>query len=280
MGFLRTLPRMLVIVTFYSVLSACSNQTVREPDLPEREYYDKAQEALDSGLPATAVKHLKDLTSRYPFGDYSTRAELDLIYAQYESGDYIASHATAKRFIHNHLDSDALDYAYYMRGLSTYKGAETFFGRYLDLNPAERDAHEFEKAFGEFAELLARFPASPYAVDAKARMIYLRNTVADHELQVAHYYFKRHASISALRRAQEVIQYYPSSMSVEEAIAVTIQAYLNMEQYELGQTNLAVLKKNYPDSQYVDSDGKFIPFELPKDADPDFLYWVSLGIID
>ncbi|MFD1384181.1 outer membrane protein assembly factor BamD [Rhodanobacter aciditrophus] len=280
MGFIKTLSRFLTIAAIYSVLTACSSGPTIEPDLPEQEYFDKGQEALDNSLPSTAVEHFKNLETRYPFGDYVIRARLDLIYAQHEAGDYIAAHAAADRFIKNYPDNNALDYAYYMRALSTYRGAETFSGRYLNQNPAERDASEFNKAFNEFADFLARFPSSEFAPDAKARMIHLRNMVAEHELNIAHYYFARKAPLSALRRGQEVVQHYPSTPSVEEAIAVTIQAYMDLELYDNAQTNLAVLKTNFPDSQYLDQDGKFIPFELPKEADPDTLYWVSLGLIN
>ena len=280
MGFIKTLSRFLTIATIYSVLTACSSQPTVEPDLPEKEYFNKGQEALENNLASTAIKEFKDLETRYPFGDYVVRARLDLIYAEFKAANYISAHASAERFIKNYPNNNALDYAYYMRALSTYKGAETLSGRFLNLNPAERDASEFNKSFGEFADFLMRFPNSEYAPDAKARMLHLRNMIAQHELSIAHYYFERKASISALRRGQEVIQHYPSTPSVEEALAVTIQAYMNLDLYENAQTNLAILRNNFPNSRYLDNEQKFIPFELPREADPDTLYWVSLGLID
>ncbi|MBJ7549308.1 outer membrane protein assembly factor BamD [Marinomonas ostreistagni] len=281
MGFNKTLSRFLTIASFYAVLTACSsNQPTVEPDLPEKEYFRLAQEALDNNLPTTAAEQLKELETRYPFGEYSIPARLDLIYAQFEAGNYAAAHATADRFIKNYPDNQALDYVYYMRGLSTYKGAESFLGRFLNLNPADRDTSEFDKSFSEFADFLRRFPESEFAPDAKARMVYLRNMIAEHEVAIAHYYFKRKAPLSALRRGQEVIQHYPSTPSVEEALAITIQAYMDLNLYDEAKQNLAILVNSYPESQYLDKEQKFIPFELPREADPDFLYWVSLGMID
>lgn len=280
MGISKTLLRLPAIAGISFVLVACSATPTQEPDLPEREYYEKAQDALSDGRPNIAVKHLKDLNSRYPFGELSVRAELDLIYAHLEAGDFLSAHAQAERFIKNHPDHEALDYAYYMRALSTHKGAETFMGRYFNLDPSKRDAVELSQAFDEFADFLARYPGSDYAADAKARMIYLRNTVARHELQVAQYYFKRKAPLSALRRGQEVIEHYPSSDSVEDALAVTVRAYMDLGHYDLAQKNLEILKANYPDSTHLDNEGKFMVERLPRDADPDFLYWVSLGAID
>ena len=280
MGFHHSLLRFAGIISFSLLVVACSNTPVQEPDLPEQVYYDKAQQAIKEGLPVTAIKHLKDLDSRYPFGEFSTRAELDLIYAQYEAGEYIAAHASADRFIKNHPSHELLDYVYYMRALSTYSGTQTLVARYLNVDPSDRDSKEFTKAFNELGDLLARFPNSEYAPDAKARMRHLREIIAKHEVQVASYYLKRQAPLSALRRSQEVIRHYPSSLSVERALAISIQSYYDLDQAPLAERNIAVLKANYPDTTYLDETGDFIPLELPSDADPSFLYWVTFGLID
>jgi outer membrane protein assembly factor BamD len=280
MGFHHSLLRFSGIVSFSLFIVACSSTPVQEPDLPERVYYDKAQQALEDNLPSTAIKHLKDLDSRYPFGELSIRAELDLIYAQIEANETIAAHATADRFIKNHPEHDSLGYAYYMRALSTYKGAESLLSRYLNLDPSERDSKELSKAFNELADFTSRFPNSVYAPDAKARMYYLREMVARHELTVARYYLKRKAPLSALRRSQEVIQNYPSTNSMQEALAVTVQSYNDLQQTNLAQTSLTVLKNSFPDSSYIDEQGNFIPLELPSDAEPSFLYWITFGLID
>jgi outer membrane protein assembly factor BamD len=280
MGFHQTLLRFITITSFSLLAVACANKTVQEADLPEQEYYQKAQAALEDGLPTTAVKHLKDLTNRYPFGEYTVRAELDLIYAYISAGDFIAAHANVERFIKNHPDHSSLDYAYYMRALSTYKSTESFLGRYLALDPSERDVSELTTSFNEFSLLVKRFPDSQYAPDSKARMVYLRNIIARHEIQVAKYYFKRNAPLSSLRRGQAVLEQYPSSDSVEDALAIVIQAYMDLEQYDFAQNNIEFLIENFPSSSHLDKDNKFITSSLPKDADPDFLYWVTLGAID
>lgn len=280
MGFHHSLLRFSGIVSFSFLIVACSSQQVQEPDLPERVYYEKAQKALADNLPTTAIKHLRDLDSRYPFGEFSSRAELDLIFAHMQASDFISAHAAAERFIKNHPENEAADYAYYMRALSTYKGAESLITRFLNADPSARDSKELAKAFREFADFTGRYPNSTYAPDAKARMLYLRDMVARHELQVARYYLKRKAPLSALQRSQQVILNYPSSQSVEEALAINIQSYLDLEKNLLADTNLAVLKQNFPSSSYLDSAGNFVPLRLPSDADPGFLYWVSLGIID
>ena len=48
--------------------------------------------------------------------------------------------------------------------------------------------------------MVTRFPASKYAADAAARMKYLVNVLASHEVLVARYYMKRDAYVAAVGR--------------------------------------------------------------------------------
>lgn len=280
MGLQHTLMQLVGIIGISLFLAACSNTPVQEPDLPEKKYYEDAQKAFEEGRPALAVQHLTDLDIRYPFGEYSEQAKLELIYAHFLAGDYVSSHSAANRFIKNHPDHDLLDYAFYYRALSTYKSAENLSFRYLDQKLSERDTNEFVKAFNEFAELLQRYPNSAYNVDTKARMIFLRNTIAEHEIKVAHYYFKRQAPLAALKRGQTVIRDYASSNSIENALVVIVHAYQMLGEATLAEKNLNILKQNYPNSKHLNKQGKFIAPEIPADAKPSFWYWVTLGLID
>lgn len=280
MGLDKSLLQFSAIAIFSLIVAGCSNAPLQKPDLPEEEYYQQAQEAMGDNRPSVAVEHLKDLDSRYPFGKFSERVKLELIYANFLAADYVAAHAAADSFIQSYPSHDFLDYAFYYRALSTYKGAETLSYRFLDQELSKRDVSALNTAFDEFAELLQRYPHSSYAVDAKARMIFLRNNIAEHEIHIARYYFKRNAPLAALKRGQNVIMNYPSSQSVEEGLAVVIQAYTELEESELANKYLDILALNYPDSSYLAKDGQFITPEPPKDQKPDFWYWVTLGWID
>lgn len=280
MGLRHSLLRLLGIISFSFIIAACTTVKKVEPDLPEEEYYQEAQKALEQGRPTLAVSQLTDLDLRYPFGKYSEQAKIQLIYANYLAGDYVAAHAAAERFIKNYPSHKQLDYAFYYRALSTYKAAETLSYRYLNQQLNQRDTSDFIQAFNEFASLLKRYPNSAHNVDAKARMVFLRNTIAEHEIQVARYYFKRNAPLAALKRGQTVIDDYPSSNSLEDALAIIVQAYNLLDEADLAAKNLALLQTNYPQSNYLDQQGNFITPDTPADAAPSFWYWISLGLID
>ena len=110
----------------------------------------------------------------------------------------------------------------------------------------KRDTGSAFTAFQNFSELVDRFPDSEYAEDSSKRMRYLRNTLAKNEVHVANYYMRRGAFIAAANRARYVIENYPKTPAVPEALVVMAKAYRILEMDELSNDSLRVLKLNYP----------------------------------
>ena len=67
---------------------------------------------------------------------------------------------------------------------------------------------------------MTQYPKSDYAHDALRRMIYLRNRLAEYEVNVARYYVKRGAYLAAAQRAQGVIEQYDGSPAEKPALQV------------------------------------------------------------
>jgi opacity protein-like surface antigen len=95
----------------------------------------------------------------------------------------------------------------------------------------KRPPQEAQKALQSFQMLLQRYQKSPYGADARQRMIYLRNRLADYEVSVARYYMKRGAYVGAANRARNVIEGYDGAPAVVVALQITADAYrkLGME---------------------------------------------------
>jgi outer membrane protein assembly factor BamD len=107
-----------------------------------------------------------------------------------------------------------------------------------------------------------RFPDSPYAEDAGARMRYLINALASNEVHVAKYYMKRGAYVAAANRAQYAIEHYPQAPAVEEAMVILMRAYDSLGMKDLVASTERVLMKNFPNSIYLKPGGgkKKVPF--------------------
>ncbi|MBR9910460.1 MAG: outer membrane protein assembly factor BamD [Gammaproteobacteria bacterium] len=240
--------RFAIILISFIFLAACSSQDDKQPKLTtEKEFYEAAQRQLRSSQWELAIKNLQALEANFPFGSYAEQAQLELIYAYYRDFDHEAASAAADRFIRLHPQHRNVDYAYYMKGLSSFTEGRGMFERFLETDLTQRDPGSARQSFAHFAQLLARYPNSDYAPDARKRMIYLRNLLARYEIHVANYYLKRGAYIAAINRGRYVVENFQQTPAVPDGLAVMVQGYHLLGMNDLGENSLLTLRANYPD---------------------------------
>lgn len=212
--------------------------------------YEAGAEKMQDKDYDKAIGYFQKLESRFPHGVYATQAQLEIAYAYYKKQDPISCVAAADRFIKLHPNHPNVDYAHYLKGLASFS-ERGFIEKYTAQEISDRDPKALKLSFAAFKELTDRYPKSRYFKDATQRMVYLVNALSQHEMHVARYYMKRQAYLAALNRAKYVLEYYPNSVSVEEALVVTISAYDYMDLQDLKEDTLRILKTNYPQNPMV-----------------------------
>jgi outer membrane protein assembly factor BamD len=209
--------------------------------------YQAGEEKMRDKDYEKAIVYFQKLESRYPHGRYATQAQLETAYAYYKKQEPILAVAAADRFIKLHPNHPNVDYAYYLKGLAVFN-ERGVLEKLSKQQVSDRDPRSLRDSFVTFRELVTRYPNSRYAKDATQRMVYLVNSLAEHELHVARYYMKRQGYIAAVNRTKYVIEYYPQSPSVEEALVIMISAYDLLGLDDLKNDTLRILKTNYPES--------------------------------
>ena len=243
----------------------------------EEQFYRRALDQLNGQNFNAAISTYQALESRFPFGRFAAQAQIEIVYAYYRNNDVEAARAAADRFIRLHPENDNVDYAYYMKGLSSFSDNKGLLNRFLPIDPTKRDPGRSRESFSDFSQLLALYPDSPYAADARARMIFLRNNLAAYEIHVANYYLERSAYIAALRRGQYVVENFQGTPAVADGVAIMIEGYLRLGLDDLADTSLALLRENYPQHAALDDGGNFII--RTEITDPSLLYTVTFGLI-
>jgi outer membrane protein assembly factor BamD len=274
---MRSVVRLFLFTAFALVISGCaSNQ--QEEVLPEETYYKNARQAMNSGNFTEAEQNLDYLETYYPFGRYAEQAQLDLIYARYQNLDLEGSRSAADRFLRLNPQSEHGDYALYMRGLASYNLDLGLAARYLPVDVNAREPGEQRQAFQDFAQLLSRYPDSQYAPDARQRMITIRNRLAALEIRAARYYIKRQAYLAANKRAAYVVENYPRTPSVEEAMVILAETSQRLDLDKPADDAIALLRANFPDNESFDEEGKF-QSSLPETERRSLLSVVTFGLL-
>ena len=246
--------RILGLILFAAVcgalVSGCSifgdEQDITK-DWSAARLYSAAKERLENKDYEKAIEYYEKLEARYPFGPHSQQAQLDIAYAYYRNDQAAAAVAAADRFIKLHPRHPNVDYAYYIKGLANYLKTGGFVSRIVSKDYSKRDTGAAQEAFRDFSELVRRFPNSKYSVDAAQRMLYLKNTLAMHEVHVARYYMTKGAYVAAANRARYVVENYQRTPAMPDALVVLAKSYKAMELPNLSDDALRVLQLNYPD---------------------------------
>ena len=233
------------------LLGGCGTPKDPTAGMTPQQIHEEAKDSISNGAYYKAVPLLEKLEARAAGTPLAQQAQLDKAYAQFRNSEPAQAHATLERFIRLHPASPALDYALYLKGMVSFNDDLGFLSRLTGMDLSERDQKAAKESFLAFKELITRFPASRYTPDARLRMGYIVNSLAQYEVHVARYYMRRGAYLAAVNRAQQAITDYRETPAVEEALALLVQAYEALNMPALRDDARRVLEQNYPQSRFL-----------------------------
>jgi outer membrane protein assembly factor BamD len=213
--------------------------------------YADAKAAMHKSHYSQAQTYYTRLIARFPFGPYSEQAQLDLAFVQYKLGKPDDATSSIDRFIRTYPRHPHIDYAYYLKAVINFDRDVSILTRLARTDLAERDLNGPNQSFNDFNEVINRYPNSIYAADSRQRMVYLRNELARHEINVGLYYFHRHAYVASATRAKYLVETYPQSEYEGDAVALMAASYNALGQKSLADDARRVLQQNFPQHPYL-----------------------------
>src|SRR6266404_1037613 len=204
----------LVVATLVAIglLVGCS---AKKEKLGADEYYKSATEAFTKENYPVAVNNYKDLLDQYPFSEHAEEAELQIAHSQYKSHHYPEAIAAFNDFQRMHPMSPHLPEVYYLLGES-----------YMDqMTTTDRDQGAAENAHGWFRVVIDRYPTTPFAAKAQRKLEECRRALAEHELYIAKYYFKRKNLKAGENRVKGILENYADTPVTTRALEGLADAY-------------------------------------------------------
>lgn len=230
------------------VLAGCSAKD-HDPtaDWSKERLYEEAKREMDGASFQTAIDYFETLEARFPFGPLALQAQLDIAYAYYRYGEDESAIAACDRFIKLHPTHEAVAYAHYLRGLVRYNQGRSFVNDVFPRDMASMDQDRLRTAFDDFRTVVEQYPDSEYASDARKRLVYLRNEMARHELEVARFYVRRSAYPAAINRVDYLVEHFDGAPAVPEALALQARAYEELGMPDMARDARRVLATNWPE---------------------------------
>lgn len=239
----------LLVLSLTVAVSGCGGKKRRDMQSGAEELFERGAKSMGSGNFRNAVGYFENLEARYPFSNQAKQAQLNLIYCYYRNGEPEAATDASIQFERENPTHPRVDYALYMRGLANFKGEKSTTQRLLRLDLAKRPPVQARESFSAFSRLIQRYPNSIYAPDARQRMIFLRNRLAEHENYVANYYFKRGAYVAALNRAKFSMETFDGAPAIAESLVIMVLSYEKLGMSDLAGDTRKVLELNYPETK-------------------------------
>ena len=244
----------IALITCVVAVSACSKTDDKNADFAVDDIiapdtlYNQALANLDSGDLTESQKRLNDIDRQHPYSEYSRRSLILNTFINYRKGAYAEAANSGNRFLQLYPGDKDAAYAQYIIGMSYFKR----------IPHITRDQSVTSKAFNAMTAVVEKYPESEYVEDAQKKILITRDQLAGKEMLIGRYYQERREFLASINRYRKVVENYPSTRHVEEALARLTESYFSLGLVQEAQNSAAVLGHNFPDSKWYDDSYKLL----------------------
>ena len=222
--------------------------------------YKRALLLIEENDHKSALNEFENLLLNYPFSDLAVKSEITSAYSLYEDNQIQKAINKLNSFIEMNPTGELTIYAHYLLGMCYY----------IQTSQKGRDASLSLKAINYFQIIESKYPNSKYAKDAKLKILYLKNRLAENELAVGKFYLKKNASGSAIKRFKVILEKFQNTSVIPETLYRLSEALLITGLKEEAQKSIAILNYNFPKNEWASLSKSLLVNNLNKDIDKGF----------
>jgi outer membrane protein assembly factor BamD len=250
------------LISILFILVSCSNLENDKKQAIETDVdiYKRALLLIEENDYKSALNEFENLLLNYPFSDLAVKSEITSAYSLYEDNQIQKAINKLNSFIEMNPTGELTIYAHYLLGMCYY----------IQTSQKGRDASLSLKAINYFQIIESKYPNSKYAKDAKLKILYLKNRLAENELAVGKFYLKKNASGSAIKRFKVILEKFQNTSVIPETLYRLSEALLITGLKEEAQKSIAILNYNFPKNEWASLSKSLLVNNLNKDIDKGF----------
>ena len=225
------------------ILSNCSNnsKTVILKEAKDSQIFIKGQSFLKSNDYKKAAIEFDKIYLNYPFSSLAPKAEIMTAYSLFQDNQINEAIGKLDEFIEMNPTGEHTQYAQYLLAMSFY----------VQIPDPGKDPMLSEKALKYFKLITTKFPNSVYAKDAKFKINYIKNSLAQNELLIGMFYLKNNSPASSIKRFQAIIKNYQTTSVIPETLYRLCEAFLMLGLKEEAIKSSSLLSYNFPDNEWT-----------------------------
>jgi outer membrane protein assembly factor BamD len=201
--------------------------------------YEEGLRAFNEKKYVRAIDSFSKLRSDHPFSPLVTQAELKIADAHYLNQQYPEAVNAFKEFQSLHPTNEHMPFV-------TLRLGQAHFDQFTST---DRDQKNTEIAKGYFEAVIAKFPNSPQATEAKAKLAKAIEYLAEHEFNVAYFYFQQEKYPAARDRFEEIVRKYKDTPTAVKSLFYLGESYRNEKNAVRATLAYEALIQHYPQSK-------------------------------
>ncbi len=223
-------------IFFILVLLALAGCAAKEPPFDQVTSFKDAEAAMRGGDYEKARKNYQKIEEKSPDKSYDAVLMLRIADSYFGEEKYSEALVEYKAFLNYHPVHKDAPYAQYQTAMCNYK----------DLSTIDRDPAPAYAVIREMRKLLEKYPKSGYEDEARKYIAICQDWIANYELYVAHFYYKKESYKSAISRCEKLLKDYPGSTAEKEALYYAGLSYTELGEKKKAQAKFEMLAQKYP----------------------------------
>lgn len=228
----------ILVLFFCFQIISCSSAEKKDTETAEI-FFAKAQELEKEERYEESIRKYNDVKNKFPYSKLATQSELAIADVHYKQEAFPEAQASYQIFKELHPKHPQIDYVTHKLGMS-----------YFNQLPSsiDRDLFIANQAILSFDEVLKNYPKSEYAKEAQEKRQDAVRMIAEKEIYIANFYYKKEKWQSALNRYLDSAKKYGGLGFDQVALTQAKDAAdkAGMSDSKVKFDNLTIEKKSKP----------------------------------
>ena len=202
--------------------------------------YKEGIKALKESDVLYAAKKFNEAEILFPQSIWAPKSVLMAAYSYYYQDYYPDAIFELDRFIKTYPQDKRLSYAHFLLAMCYYE-------RIVD---EKKDLEPLIKSQEKFLFVIENYPNTDFALDSKYKLDLINDVLASKEIYLGRYYISKEKWIAAINRFKYVLDYYDTTIYVEEAIHRLVEIYYRLGLIDESKKYAILLGYNYQSSKW------------------------------
>ena len=216
-------------------------KTAAKADPTAEALFQEGNRSFNEKRYVRAIDSYSKLRSDHPFSPLITEVELKLADAYYRNQQYPEAINAFKEFQSMHPTNENIPFVILRLGQAHFDQFTT----------ADRDQKNTEIAKGYFETVVRNHPQSPQAAEAREKLAKCLEYLAEHEFNIAHFYFQQEKYPAARDRFEEIVRKYKDTPTAIKSLFYLGESYRNEKNSPRATLAYEAVIQHYPQSKFA-----------------------------